>query len=146
MTYYQPPNQQQPQYPQQPQYQQSPKKEKKEGFLRRNGGLLSVGASLATILTLFLTLGQQSSSTTPTDTSTSTSQASVGYSSAVQQSYMNSCEAVNGIDNALGCQCLLTWFENNISVQEFQTDLAQQADTGTVPEDATRANAACNGF
>jgi hypothetical protein len=146
VTYYQPPNQQQPQYPQQPQYRQSPEKPKKEGFLRRNGGLLGVGASLATILTLFLTLGQQGGSTTPPDTPTSTSQASTGYSQAVQQSYMSSCEAANGIGNASGCQCLLTWFENNISVQEFQTDLAQQADTGTVPEDATRANAACDGF
>jgi hypothetical protein len=145
VTYYQPPNQQQPQYPQQPQYQQSPEKPKKEGFLRRNGGLLGVGASLATILTLFLTVGQQGSSTPSTNATTSTSQVSTGYTPQIEENYMSSCEDGNS-SRAEGCQCLLTWFENNISFVRFENDLSEQASTGVAPEDADNANAACGGF
>jgi hypothetical protein len=148
VTYYQPPNQQQPQYPQQSQFQQSPqapKKEKQDSFLRRNGGLLSVGASLATILTLFLTLGQQSGSTPPANLSTSTSQASnsvqvsATYPPSVQTSYLDACEA-DGTES--GCNCTLTWLENNVPLQQYNADETQVAD-GVEPQDLKNALSAC---
>ncbi len=97
-------------------------------------GGLGVAASVATILTLFLTLGQPSSTPTPNPTITTTA-----YPQNIQSNFLNSCE-VNG--SVSSCQCSLSFFETTVSLSQFLQD-DQQASQGVVTQDFVNAANAC---
>jgi hypothetical protein len=112
------------------------------------GGALGGAASVATILTLFITAGGTSStSSNSSNSNNSSSSTSSGGASAplvaypvnAQTNFLNSCE-VNSTPAA--CQCLLSWLEQNVQFQQFVVD-NQEASEGIVPEDLTRAEQAC---
>ena len=119
------------------------KKNKKE---KNNKGkyvaALSVAASIATILTLFLTLGQPSPNNSPgTNGGGNATTSSSSYPVNVQTNFLNSCEA-NG--SAQACQCTLSWLESNVSLTQFEQDEAT-AEQGSIPADLTSAAQACGG-
>jgi hypothetical protein len=107
------------------------------------GTALGVAASIATILTLFLTLGQQPSqqqSTVPKNADTGTAATPVNiYPASVQTNFLNSCEA-NG--SAWICQCSLSWFEQHVGINQFNQDEIE-VDQGNVPADITSVEQAC---
>jgi hypothetical protein len=111
---------------------------------RRNkiaaGTVLTGAASIATILTLFLTVGQQQpqpSTNTPTGNGVNTP--ANAYPVNVETNFLNSCEA-NGALSV--CQCSLTWFEHHVSMARFQQDEADLTQ-GFTPADIANVTQAC---
>lgn len=100
-------------------------------FSRRQkwAGGLSVAASIATILTLLLTLGGSSSST----------QQPASYPVNVQSNFLNSCEQSATVAQ---CSCALSFFEASVPLGRFEQDelLVEQ---GQVPGDVTAAKFTC---
>jgi hypothetical protein len=106
------------------------------------GAALGGAASVATILTLFLTVGQQSpqpQSHTTNDNGTTTP-ANI-YPVNVQTNFLNSCEA-NGSRQV--CECSLTWFEQHVTIPRFQQD-ENAVDQGLLPDDFASVETACGG-
>lgn len=95
------------------------------------GSVLSAAAAIATILG-FLTSGHSSSTPQPSQTAAS-------YPVNVQSNFLNGCE-----ENAtpVSCQCMLNWFENNVSLPSFVSD-DQQASEGITTPDMSNAVNAC---
>jgi hypothetical protein len=105
------------------------------------GGALTGAASIATILTLLITAGQSSSSQSQQGNGQSQgdSPAAVAYPVNIQTNFLNACEE-NGTQAA--CQCSLSWFEQHVSLQQFEQDDAE-AGQGVTPSDLTLAEEAC---
>jgi hypothetical protein len=106
------------------------------------GGALTGAASIATILTLLITAGQSSSSSQGQQgngQSQGDSPATATYPVNIQTNFLNACEE-NGTQAA--CQCSLSWFEQHVSLQQFEQDDAE-ADQGITPPDLTLAEEAC---
>jgi hypothetical protein len=107
----------------------------------RAGAILGTMASIATILTLFITLGQSSSSSTTPPSTPSTTQAA--FPANVDKNYLSSCEqSSNG--NATFCQCTLNWFQTNVTLTQFLAD-EDELNNGQTPPDVTNAENACGG-
>lgn len=113
----------------------------------RASAILGTCASIATILTLFLTLGQNSSSSSNTSNSSSTTPSTTAattqaaYPASVDQNFLSSCEqSSNG--NVSFCQCTLNWFQANVSLTQFEAD-EDLAENGQTPTDLTKAESAC---
>jgi hypothetical protein len=116
---------------------------------KKLGGALGAAASVATILTLFLTIGQNHSSPggssggSPGGSSGGspggTTQTQAAYPVNIQTNWLNSCE----VDSTVAtCQCGLTWFEQNVPLQQFEQDQAE-FNQGTEPTDLVEARQAC---
>jgi hypothetical protein len=105
----------------------------------RVGAALGTMASIATILTLFLTLGQSSSSSTTPPAEVSTTQAA--YPANVDQNYLSSCEQTSN-GNVAYCQCTLNWFQDNVAYTQFLAD-EDMLSNGQTPADLTEAENAC---
>jgi hypothetical protein len=102
------------------------------------GGALSVAASIASILGY---LSSASGSNTPTPSSSPTINQQAVYPSSTQQDFLSQCEGTGS--TVAQCQCGLTWFESNVTLARFQTDMAEY-DNGTEPADLVAADNACN--
>jgi hypothetical protein len=103
---------------------------------------LGVAASIATILTLFLTLGQQQNNTPSPGSgggSGDTTTSSNAYPANVQSNFLNSCE-VNGSPSV--CECSLSWFEQHVSLSQFEQD-ESELEQGGQPADITSVEQAC---
>jgi hypothetical protein len=116
---------------------------------KKLGGALGAAASVATILTLFLTIGQNnhtsggspggSSGGSPGGSSGATTQPQAAYPVNIQTNWLNSCE----VDSTVAtCECGLTWFEQNVPLQRFEQDQAE-FNQGTEPADLVSARQAC---
>jgi hypothetical protein len=106
------------------------------------GTALGVAASIATILTLFITLGQQPSqqqSTVPNGNSADTATPANIYPAGTQANFLNSCEASG---SARVCECSLSWFEQHVGINQFNQDEIE-VDQGTLPADITSVEQAC---
>lgn len=95
---------------------------------------LGAGASLATILSLFLAYGGSSSSSTQQPPSQSTQ-----YPAQIQANFLNSCEVNSTV---VRCSCFLGFFESNISLARFEQDDALVTQ-GQTPADVVNAENAC---
>jgi hypothetical protein len=103
------------------------------------GGALTGAASIATILTLLITAGQSSQSQSGNGKSQGDSAVTAAYPVNIQTNFLNACEE-NGTQ--AGCQCDLSWFEQHVSLQQFEQDDAE-ADQGVTPPDLTLAAESC---
>lgn len=114
----------------------------------RAGAIRGSLASIATILTLFITVGcssgssgsngGNSSSVTPPPPVPTTQ---VAYPATVEQNYLSNCEQGNG--NAAFCQCTLNWFEAHITYTQFLANDSMARRSGQTPADLTNAEDAC---
>ncbi|HEX4705308.1 MAG TPA: hypothetical protein VH352_24485 [Pseudonocardiaceae bacterium] len=104
------------------------------------GTALGIAASIATILTLFLTLGQEQpqQSNTPRGGAGTVTPANV-YPANVQANFLNSCEA-SGPQSV--CECSLSWFQNHVGIQQFEQD-ETDVNQGFQPADVANVQAAC---
>jgi hypothetical protein len=110
------------------------------GGKRKFGAMLGGAVSVATIITLSLTVGQQEpqpQQLTTNDNGTTTS-ANI-YPVNVQTNFLNNCEA-NGSRQI--CECSLTWFEQHVPMPRFQQDGAA-AEQGLMPADFVSVESAC---
>lgn len=104
------------------------------------GAALGGAASVATVITLFLTVGQQQPQPqqhTTNDNGTTTP-ANI-YPVNVQTNFLNSCEA-NGSRQV--CECSLTWFEQHVPMPRFQRD-ENAVEQGLLPDDFASVESAC---
>jgi hypothetical protein len=92
-------------------------------------GWLSVGASIATIISLFLAFGGSSSSSVQP----------VAYPANVQANFLNACEANSQVTR---CTCLLDFFQANVPLTRFEQDDAL-VNQGQTPPDVVSAENAC---
>jgi hypothetical protein len=104
------------------------------------GAALGGAASVATIITLFLTVGQQQPQPRQltTNGNGTTTPANI-YPVNVRTNFLNSCEA-NGSRQV--CECSLTWFEQHVPMPRFQQDEAE-AEQGLMPADFVSVETAC---
>ena len=104
------------------------------------GAALGGAASVATIITLFLTVGQQQPQpqTHTTNGNGTTTPANI-YPVNVQTNFLNSCEA-NGSRQV--CECSLTWFEQHVPMPRFQQD-ENAVEQGLLPDDFASVETAC---
>jgi hypothetical protein len=108
---------------------------------KQGAGVLGTLASLATILTLFLTLGQ-SAPAPGAPPSVFTPPASAAYPAAARQQYLTACDN-SGSATPAQCSCMMAWFTANISYTRFEAD-NQLAGQGIKPADLTSAQEACS--
>jgi hypothetical protein len=102
------------------------------------GAILGTAASIATILTLFITLDQQpQQNNIPNNDGHNTP--ATAYPVNVQSNFLNSCET-NGPQNV--CQCSLNWFEQHVSLSQFEQD-ETDIEQGASPVDITNVEQAC---
>jgi hypothetical protein len=102
-----------------------------------SGGLTNPGA---------VSYGAVSTATPTTSPPPSGPYSTAGTYSDSAPAYLTNCEQ-NGSTTSF-CQCTLNWFETNIAYRRFVSDLAvlkryEQGQTGQLPADAIRADAAC---
>jgi hypothetical protein len=115
---------------------------KKKSTKKKWAAALSVAASVATILTLFITLGQQpQQNSTPSTGGGTTTTSSGAYPVNVESNFLNSCEANAPVQ---ACQCTLSWFETHVSLSQFQQDEVALGQ-GSEPPDIVDATQACGG-
>ena len=109
------------------------------GRIRKFGAVLG-SLSVATIITLYLTVGQQQSPPQqPTTNDNGTTTAANIYPANVQTDFINSCEA-NGSSQI--CECSLAWFKQHVPMPRFQQDEAA-AEQGLMPADFVSVESAC---
>lgn len=144
-----------PPYGQQPQYgppgyyppppQQPPDEDEQRRRSRKKkytaAGILGAAASIATILTLFITLDQQPQPTNTSNTNDGGSGTTVAnaYPVNVQSNFLNSCEA-NGSQSV--CECSLSWFEQHVPISRFEQD-ETEIEQGGQPADIVSVEQAC---
>jgi hypothetical protein len=139
---------QQPQYGQ-PGYYPPPPQQRPDGDERKRrsrkkkytaAGVLGVAASIATILTLFITLDQQPQPNNGPNTGggSATTPANV-YPVNVQTNFLNSCEA-NGSPQV--CECSLSWFEQHVTLSQFEQD-ETELEQGGQPADIVSVEQTC---
>jgi hypothetical protein len=105
-------------------------------------GALSVAASIASILGYLSSAGGSNNTPSPSPGSSGgTEQSQTAFPASVQQNFLGQCERTGS--SVAQCQCGLNWFESNVTLGRFNTDLAQ-IDQNLVPADLVSANEACN--
>ena len=103
------------------------------------GAALGGAASVATIITLFLTVGQQPQPEQHTTNGIGMTTPANVYPVNVQTNFLNSCEA-NGSRQV--CECSLTWFQQHVPMPRFQQD-ETNAEQGLMPADFASVESAC---
>jgi hypothetical protein len=104
------------------------------------GAILGGAASIATILTLFLTLDQQpqpQQQNSPNHNGVAT--AANAYPVNVQSNFLNSCES-NGSVSV--CECSLSWFQQHVPMSQFEQD-ETDIEQGGSPVDIASVERAC---
>ena len=147
MSYPPPSNQGQPQYEYGPSgYRPPPPPDATAEHHRRRrknritaGAILGTAASIATILTLFITLDQQPQQNNIPNNNIGQNTPATAYPVNVQSNFLNSCET-NGPQNV--CECSLTWFEQHISLSQFEQD-ETDIEQGASPVDISNVERAC---
>jgi len=140
-----PPYGQQPQYGQPGSYpppQQRPDEDEQRRRSKKKkytaAGVLGVAASIATIITLFITLDQQPQPNNGPNGNNATTPANA-YPINVQSNFLNSCETT-GTPSV--CQCSLSWFEQHVSLAQFEQDELDVAQGGQ-PVDVVSVRQTC---
>lgn len=85
---------------------------------------------------------QNSSSSTSTPPANTGNIVTSDYPVNVQTNYLNACEQRA---SASACGCTLNWFEQNITLAQFEQDEASLEATGQEPADLQSAVSACTG-
>jgi hypothetical protein len=113
-----------------------PKRKPRVGKGARLAAFLGVLASVATILSFCVALGQGSG-----DQGNSTPTPTPRYPDSVRADFLSSCEAGT---SASECECALSWFEAHVPLRQFR-DEDQLVRSGQIPLSVEEAIQACGG-